>query len=47
VRDTTFNGGQETFFPPILKVPRQCPLALLVEVRSRDGKAYEAKWYEA
>jgi hypothetical protein len=32
VRDTTFEGeGQETI-SPVLKVPRQCPLVLLVEV---------------
>jgi hypothetical protein len=29
VRDTTFGGGQETICP-VWKVPRQCPLVLLV-----------------
>jgi hypothetical protein len=38
VRHTTIKGGQGTFFPPVLKVPRQCPLALLVEVRLGEGK---------
>jgi hypothetical protein len=41
VRDTTFNGGGgEHFFPPVLKVPRQCPLVLLVEVCLRESKAF-------
>jgi hypothetical protein len=35
VRDTTF-GRQETI-TPILKVPRQCPLVLLVEVMRLIG----------
>jgi hypothetical protein len=30
--------GREKRFPA-LKVPRQCPLGLLVEVRLREGKA--------
>jgi hypothetical protein len=29
VKDTTLGGGQETI-SPVLKVPRQCPLVLLV-----------------
>jgi hypothetical protein len=37
VNDTTFKGGQKHF--PALKVPRQCPLALLVEVCLRESKA--------
>jgi hypothetical protein len=40
VRDTTFGGGQFFFFKsPVLKVRRQCPLALLVEVCLREGEA--------
>jgi hypothetical protein len=33
--DTTFKG--RTKFFPALKVPRQCPLVLLVGVRLREG----------
>jgi hypothetical protein len=38
VRDTTFlgGGGQETIIP-VLKVPRQCSLVLLVEVMHMIG----------
>jgi hypothetical protein len=39
VRDTTFKGEQENVSPPGLKVPRQCSLFLLLEVRLREGKA--------
>jgi hypothetical protein len=38
VRHNVTKRGQETFFPPVLKVPRQCPLVLLAEVRLREGK---------
>jgi hypothetical protein len=41
VRDTIFKGGKaRNFFfqSPVLKVPRQCPLVLLVEVCLRKGK---------
>jgi hypothetical protein len=38
-RYNTVNGGKK-IFSPVLKVPRQCPHALLVEVRLREGKAY-------
>jgi hypothetical protein len=37
VRDNTLRGGQ--FFFPVLKVPRQWPLAFLVEVRLKVVKA--------
>jgi hypothetical protein len=36
VRDTKFGEGQESIFP-ILKVPRQCQLVLLVEVMRMIG----------
>jgi hypothetical protein len=41
VRDTTFKEGgiNGFFFPPVLKVPRQCPLALPVEVYFTGGEA--------
>jgi hypothetical protein len=40
-RDTTFKGeGQEIFFPPVLKVPRQCSLVLLVEVCLRVSTVF-------
>jgi hypothetical protein len=32
-------GGEESIFP-VLKVPRQCPLVLLVEVRHMIGINY-------
>jgi hypothetical protein len=31
VKDTTFRVRKKEFIFPILKVPRQCPLVLLVE----------------
>jgi hypothetical protein len=31
--------GGKILFSPVLKVPRQCPLVLPVEVRLREGKA--------
>jgi hypothetical protein len=38
VKDTTFKrgGGARNTFSPVLKVPRQCPLVLLVERESED-----------
>jgi hypothetical protein len=30
---------RKTFFPPVSKVPRQCPLVLLVKVNLRQAKA--------
>jgi hypothetical protein len=36
--DTTFGGGKK-HFAPVLKVPRQCPFVLLVEVLLREGEA--------
>jgi hypothetical protein len=40
-RETIFKGEEkETFFSPVLKVPRQCPLVLLVEICLREGKAF-------
>jgi hypothetical protein len=41
VRDDIFNGVQKHF--SALKVPRQCPLFLLVEIRLREGKALESE----
>jgi hypothetical protein len=38
VTGTTFKGPQE-ILPLILKVHRQCPLFLLVEVKFHKGKA--------
>jgi hypothetical protein len=35
----TLKGGGETIFPA-MKVPRQCPLVLLVEVHLRDDKIF-------
>jgi hypothetical protein len=39
----------ETFFSksPVLKVPRQCPLILLVEVYARKSKGLGRERYEA
>jgi hypothetical protein len=34
---------QEIFFPPVLKVPRQCPLILLVEVHLRECEALRSE----
>jgi hypothetical protein len=39
VRDTTFNGGNRYKFTAT-KVPRQCPLVLLINVGRREGKAF-------
>jgi hypothetical protein len=39
-------GGQETLFSPVLKVPRQCPLVLLLEVCLMRAKLQEAYTYE-
>jgi hypothetical protein len=39
VVDKTEEGQKKTIFSPVLKVSRQCPLVLLVEVRLREGKA--------
>jgi hypothetical protein len=40
VRDTTVGGGgARNYFSPVLKVPRQCSLVLLVEVCLREGGA--------
>jgi hypothetical protein len=39
VRENTFNGVQKHFL--VLKVPRLCPLFLLVEILLRDGRCYE------
>jgi hypothetical protein len=42
VRDTTSKGwGGKKYFSPVLKVPRQCPLVLLVKARLREGEALE------
>jgi predicted metal-dependent RNase len=40
VKDITFRGGRKYIFLPVLKVPRQCSLVLLVEVRLREGDAF-------
>jgi hypothetical protein len=32
-------GTRKTFCSPLFKVPRQCPLVPLVEVRLKEGKA--------
>jgi predicted metal-dependent RNase len=39
VRNTTFKGGARNIIPG-LKVPRQCPLVLLVEVYLTQGEAF-------
>jgi hypothetical protein len=41
VTDTTFKGGgkKSKLFSSVLKVPRQCPFVLLVEVCLRKGEA--------
>jgi hypothetical protein len=41
VRDTIFKGrgGGRNIFSPVLKVPRQCPLVLPIEVCLRVGNA--------
>jgi hypothetical protein len=39
VRNTTFGGQEILFLSPVLEVPRQCPLILLVEVYLREGEA--------
>jgi hypothetical protein len=31
--------SERHFSPPVLKVPRQCPLVLLIEIRLRQGKS--------
>jgi hypothetical protein len=33
-------GRGKIFFSPVLKVPKQCPLVLLVEVCLRESKAF-------
>jgi hypothetical protein len=39
-RDTTFKGvGARNIFSSVLKVPRQCPFVLLIEVCLREGEA--------
>jgi hypothetical protein len=38
VRDTTFNTGRKKAKFTAMKVPRQCPLVLLVEVSWIGGK---------
>jgi hypothetical protein len=45
VRYATFNGvgGGKKIFCPVLKVPRYCPLVLLVAVSLREGKALGSK----
>jgi hypothetical protein len=45
VRDTVFGGerGQENI-SPILKVPRQCQFALLVEVTHMIGTNFYMSW---
>jgi hypothetical protein len=42
VRDTTLGGGDIflSFLLLVLKVPRQCPLVLLVEVCLTEGKDF-------
>jgi hypothetical protein len=37
MRDTTFGVGEYENIFPILKVPRQCPLVLLVEATHMIG----------
>jgi hypothetical protein len=42
VSGITFGGGvgeQEIFLPPVLKVPRECPLVLLVALCLREREA--------
>jgi hypothetical protein len=39
VRGTTFNGGNRDKFS-VMKVPRQCPLVLLVKVCRTDRRAF-------
>jgi hypothetical protein len=41
VRDTTFKGGGARYIISGLKVPRQCPLVLLVEVCLTEGEAFK------
>jgi hypothetical protein len=42
--DTNFRERERNkYFLPVFKVPGQCPLALLVEVRLRDDKALESE----
>jgi hypothetical protein len=36
-------GGEESIYP-VLKVPRQCPLALLVEVMHLNGINLVCRW---
>jgi hypothetical protein len=42
MRETTFKGEgkKNTFFPSVLKVPRQCSVVLKVEVTLRNPDAY-------
>jgi hypothetical protein len=42
VQDTTFREGKK-LFSPALKVPRQCLIVLLAEIRLREGDALGAK----
>jgi hypothetical protein len=39
MRGTTFGGWQETI-SPVLKVPRQCPLVLLLDVMNMIGNNF-------
>jgi hypothetical protein len=39
-RDITLKVGGKKHFSPVSKVPRQCPLVLLVEVCLRESKAF-------
>jgi hypothetical protein len=41
MRDTTFKGGGQETLSPVLKIPRQCPLVLLVEVCLTEGEAFK------
>jgi hypothetical protein len=41
VRDTTFKGGGARNIISGLKVPRQCPLVLLVEVCLTESEAFK------
>jgi hypothetical protein len=40
-RDTTLKGlsKKKILFPPVPKVPRQCPLALMIHVCLSEGKS--------
>jgi hypothetical protein len=43
VRDAAFKEQTRKTLPPVLKVPRQCPLAFLVKVHLREGEALRSE----